>query len=81
MLGADASNPWYWWLVGYGQFVQGDRMAALASANVSRQLDPDFPWSCYLIALVQLDLNQYASAEKELTVLIEGKKIQSTEAT
>ena len=79
LLGVDAANPWYWWVLGHKQFVSGDPDGALASAQVARQLDPQFPWSHYLIALIHLDTKRFAAAEVELTKLVDDFDLNSTE--
>ena len=78
LLGVDAANPWYWWLIGHRQFVAGDNEAATASAQVARQLDPAFPWSHYLLALIFIDQQKYAQAESQLTKLIDSFELDQT---
>ncbi len=79
LLGVDAANPWYWWLLGHNQFMAGEFESAVASAQVAKQIDASFPWSHYLMALIHMSQHKFALAESELTPLIDSFELDSPE--
>lgn len=70
MVRMDVGNPWYWWNLGQRKWSTGDAQGALSAAQVANLLEPGFKNSKYLTALIQLKLNDFASAEAQLTELI-----------
>ena len=60
-------------------FVAGDNEGAAANAQVASQLDPKFPWSYYLFALIAMEQGKFAQAESQLTKVIETFELDDPE--